>query len=197
MIKSCKKCRREGVKLLLKGERCLSTKCAIVKRPYAPGDHGQGMRNKMSEYGKQLREKQKARKIYGMNEGQFKNYVMKANTMIGNKTENIMRLLETRLDNVVARLGYVASRSTAKQLVTHGLFKVNDRRVKTPSYIVKAGDIISPVRPSMFKEVALNSALSWLEADSKNLTAKIKHLPTREEIDTPINENLIIEYYSR
>ncbi|MCX6808725.1 MAG: 30S ribosomal protein S4 [Candidatus Berkelbacteria bacterium] len=197
MIKACKKCRREGEKLLIKGERCLSAKCAMVKRPYIPGDHGQGFHGKMSEYGKQLREKQKARRIYNIGERQFKSYVTKANTMLGNKTENLMRLFEVRIDNVIARIGFANSRSDARQMVSHGLFMVNKKRVKTPSYQLKMSDIVEPINPNHFKETSLSTAVTWLEADSKKLTVTVKHLPVREEIDTNINENLIIEFYSR
>lgn len=185
------------MKLLLKGERCLSSKCSVARRAYAPGDHGQGFRGKMSEYGKQLREKQKARRIYGIDESQFKSYVQKANIMLGNKTENLMRLLETRLDNLVYRLGFASSRSQARQMVSHGLFQVNGRKAMTPSYLVKAGAIISAKKPEMFKEVDLNKSIIWLDTDDKKKAGTLKHLPTREEIDTPINESLIIEFYSR
>lgn len=197
MLQACKKCRREGVKLSLKGEKCLSAKCPVVKRPYAPGDHGQNFRSKMSEYGKQLREKQKARRIYGMGEAQFRGYVTLAETLAGNKTENMMQLLETRLDNVVHRVGFASSRSEARQMVSHGLFTVDAKKVNIPSYRIKSGQIIAPKHPERFKEFSLNSALSWVDSDSKKLNATIKHLPSREEIDTPVNENLIIEFYSR
>lgn len=197
MINPCKKCRREGEKLSLKGERCLSPKCAMVKRAYAPGDHGQGFRGKMSEYGKQLREKQKAKRIYNINESQFKAYVLKANKMIGNNTENLMRLLETRIDNIVNRIGLAGSRSSARQIVSHGHLIVNDHRVLTPSFQVKAGDVIRAKKPEMFKDLAVNTSVSWLDVDAKKMTATVKHLPLREEIDTPINESLIIEFYSR
>jgi small subunit ribosomal protein S4 len=197
MIKACKKCRREGSKLLLKGDKCLGEKCVMIKRPFPPGDHGQNFRSKMSEYGKQLREKQKARKIYNVSEGQFRGYVTKATTLVGNKSENLMKLLETRADNIVARLGYATSRSAARQMVSHGLFKVNDHRIKTPSYRMKAGDVIAPVTPNDFKEVSLNTAVTWLEVDNKKMSGTVKHIPVRDEIDTPINESLIIEFYSR
>lgn len=197
MIKDCKKCRREGVKLSLKGEKCLSAKCPVVKRPYAPGDHGQNFRGKISEYGKQLREKQKARRIYGIGEAQFRSYVKLAETLIGNKTENLMRLVETRLDNVVHRLGFARSRAEARQMVSHGLIVVNGRKVTIPSYRVKAGQIITPKHPEKFAEITLNTAVSWLDADTKKLSGTIIHLPSRDEIDTPVNESLIIEFYSR
>lgn len=197
MLDACKKCRREGMKLLLKGERCLSSKCAVTRRSYAPGDHGQSFRGKLSEYGRQLREKQKARRIYGIGESQFKRYASKANTMVGNKTENLMRLLELRIDNLVYRMGFASSRSQARQFVSHGLFTVNGRRVTTPSYQVKVGSIIKPKKDQLFKEISLNKSINWLDAEQKTLSGTLKHLPTREEIDTPINESLIIEFYSR
>ena len=197
METACKKCRREGVKLVLKGDRCMSAKCAMVKRPYAPGQAGHNFQRKMSEYGKQLREKQKAKRIYDINETQFKNYVTKANTMAGNKTENLMQLLETRIDNVVLRSGFAPSHSKARQLVAHGLFLVNGKIVYTPSLQVKAGDVVEPKKKTAYAETTLNGALSWFDVDNKKMTSTIKHLPAREEIDTPINESLIIEYYSR
>lgn len=197
MLKACKKCRREGEKLLIKGERCLSPKCALTKRAYAPGDHGQGFHGKVSEFGRQLREKQKARRIYGISEGQFSKYVGKANTMIGNKSENLMRLLETRIDNVIYRLGFASSRSSARQMVSHGLFNINGKKVSTASLIVKASDVIVPKKKEMFKDITLNSSFTWLEVDTKKLEGSVKHLPVRDEIDTPINESLIIEFYSR
>lgn len=197
MEKACKKCRRETIKLSLKGEKCLSAKCPVVKRPYAPGDHGQNFRSKLSEYGKQLREKQKARKIYGISESQFANYVKLADKLTGNKTENLMRLVETRLDNVVFRLNFAVSRSQARQMVSHGLFTVNGRKVTIPSYRIKQNDVIVPKHTDNFKEVTLNTAVLWLEGDTKKCAGTVKHMPTREEIDTPINESLIIEFYSR
>lgn len=197
MIKACKKCRREGEKLLIKGERCLTPKCAITKRPYAPGDHGQGFHGKVSEFGRQLREKQKARRIYGISEGQFSKYVKKADTMVGNKSENLMRLLETRIDNVVYRLGFASSRSLARQMVSHGLITLNGRKVGTASLIIKANDVIAPKKKDNFKEISLNTSLTWLDADTKKLEGTVKHIPVRDEIDTPINESLIIEFYSR
>jgi small subunit ribosomal protein S4 len=196
MLKDCKKCRREGIKLMLKGEKCLSIKCPFTKRPYAPGDHGQNFRGKLSEYGKQLREKQKTKKIYGVAEVQFSNYVSLANKMTGSNTENLMRLLETRVDNIVYRLGFASSRSQARQLVSHGHFNVNNKNITIPSYRVSIGDEIAAKKVSMFKDLSLNTAVTWLETDKK-MNIKVKHLPTRDEIDTPINENLIIEFYSR
>lgn len=197
MIKDCKKCRREGIKLSLKGEKCLSAKCPVIKRPYAPGDHGQNFRSKLSEYGKQLREKQKARRIYGIGEVQFRSYVRLADKLTGNKTENLMRLLEARLDNIVYRLGFADSRAQARQMVSHGLFKVGDRKVTIPSYRLKPGQNIQPKHPEKFKDISLNASVLWLDVDSKKLVGTVKHLPSREEIDTPVNESLIIEFYSR
>jgi small subunit ribosomal protein S4 len=197
MNDACEKCRREGEKLLLKGEKCLGPKCTLIKRPYAPGQHGQGFRKKVSEYGRQLREKQKARRIYGISESQFSNYVKRANGMTGNNSENLVRLLETRADNVVYRLGFASSRAMARQFVSHGLFNIDGHKVKTPSILVHEGASIEPRKKTMFKETTLNSAITWLDIDAKKLTGVVKHLPVRDEIDTPIQESLIIEFYSR
>lgn len=197
MLKACKKCRREGEKLFIKGDKCLSPKCVIIKRAYAPGDHGQSFKGKQSEYGKQLREKQKARRIYGIMEAQFRKYVGEAEKLEGNSSANLMKLLETRVDNLIYRTGFTSSRSDARQQASHGMFNVNGKKVRIPSYRLKAGDILSPIKNDRYKEVTLSSSLSWIEVDGKKMTATIKHLPSREEIDTNINENLIIEFYSR
>ena len=197
MLKACKKCRRESEKLMLKGERCASPKCAMIKRPYAPGQHGQSFHGKISEYGKQLREKQKARRIYGMGENQFSLYAEKADKLEGNTAENLMTLLETRLDNVLYRLGFASSRSAARQFASHGLFAVNGRRVTIPSFLVKAGDKIDPLKKEMFKDVKSANIPLWMTFDSKKLSATITHIPSREEINTTVNESLIIEFYSR
>jgi len=197
MLEACKKCRREGEKLLLKGDRCMTPKCAVARRSYAPGEHGQSFRGKVSEYGRQLREKQKARRIYGIGESQFRRYVQSAETETGNKSENLMRLLETRIDNVVYRLGFASSRSQARQFVSHGLFRVNGKRVTIPSYLLKAGDLVAPKKEAKFKETSLNTAITWLEPEKKKIAGTVKHMPVRDEIDTPINESLIIEFYSR
>lgn len=197
MLNGCRKCRREGVKLILKGERCLSAKCAVTRRSYAPGDHGQGFQRKLSEYGKQLREKQKAKRIYGINETQFASYVEKAQKLTGDKTVNLMRLLESRVDNIVYRLGFASSRAQARQLVSHGHFAVNDHKITIPSVLIKAGDSLKPNKTTEFKDISINKSVSWLDVDAKKLVASMKHEPTREEIDTPVNESLIIEYYSR
>ncbi|NLP37148.1 MAG: 30S ribosomal protein S4 [Firmicutes bacterium] len=200
----CRQCRREGVKLYLKGERCYTEKCAIDRRSYAPGQHGQ-RRRKLSEYGLQLREKQKARRIYGVLEGQFRKYFREATRRKGIAGENLLQILESRLDNIIYRLGFALSRPEARQLVKHGHFAVNGRKVNIPSYQVRPGDVIS-VRESSknkgrFKELAEltrnQGTMEWLEVDSENLTGKVIRLPSREEIDSPIAEHLIVELYSR
>ena len=182
---------------MLKGERCLSPKCAVVRRSYAPGEHGQGFRGKVSQYGKQLREKQKAKRIYGIDEGQFARYVTEAEKYVGNRSEGLMQLLEMRLDNVIYRLGFASSRAQARQYASHGLFTVNGKSVTIPSFQLKVDDVVTPKVTKLFKELPLNQANIWLEADSKKLSGKVLHRPSREEIDTPINESLIIEFYSR
>lgn len=199
---NCRLCRREGQKLFLKGERCYSAKCAIEKRNYAPGQHGQS-RKKVSEYGLQLREKQKAKRFYGLQETQFRNLFDKAARKTGITGENLLILLETRLDNVVFRLGFASSRKEARQLVNHGHFKVNGRKVNIPSYEVKAGDVITVKEKSTnspkFKEVKEMTITvpSWLTVDVEKLEGKILSVPTRAEIDTPVAEHLIVELYSK
>ena len=199
---NCKLCRREGQKLFLKGERCYSSKCAIERRNYAPGQHGQA-RKKMSEYGVQLREKQKAKRFYGVQETQFRNLFDKAAKKSGKTGENLMILLETRLDNVVFRLGFAASRKEARQLVTHGHFTVNGKKVTIPSYEVKAGDVIKVKEKSAsspkfkeIKEMAI-TVPSWMTVDVEKLEGKVVAMPRREDIDTPIAEHLIVELYSK
>ena len=199
---NCRLCRREGQKLFLKGDRCYSSKCAIDRRYYAPGQHGQG-RSKISDYGLQLREKQKAKRFYGLQETQFRNLFDKAVRKQGITGENLLVLLETRLDNVIFRLGFASSRKEARQLVTHGHFRVNGRKVNIPSYTVKPGDTIS-VKPKStnspkFKEVKEMSITvpSWIAVDVEKLEGKILSIPTRDEIDTPIAEHLIVELYSK
>ena len=198
----CRQCRREGVKLFLKGERCLTEKCAVERRSYPPGQHGRG-RIKQSEYLLQLREKQKARRYYGVLEKQFRSYYEKASRRQGITGEELLRLLEMRLDNVVYRLGFAASRAQARQLVRHGHFFVNGRRVNIPSYQVRADDIVS-LRPGAAGEAAVRSATdltasvaNWLQADHDNLTGKVLRMPDRDEIDTPVQEQLIVELYSK
>jgi len=189
MIEACKKCRREGEKLMLKGDKCMSPKCTMVKRPYAPGQHGQSFRGKLSEYGKQLREKQKARRIYGVSETQFALYAKKADSMAGNTAENLLKLLETRIDNVVYRLGFASSRSQARQFVSHGLFRLNGKKTTIPSLLVKVGDKIGPAKKEMTAGRDSASSLTWLDIDTKKTEGIVKHIPTREEIDTTINES--------
>ena len=198
----CRNCRREGMKLFLKGERCLTEKCAIERRSYPPGEHGRG-RIKQSEYLLQLREKQKARRYYGLLEKQFRNYYEKAAQRSGITGENLLRLLETRLDNVVYRLGFAASRAQARQLVRHGHFLVNGRRVNIPSYQVKPGDVVqmrdaSPAQQVVRDATDLTASVApWLEADHEGLTGRVLKLPERAEIDTPVQEQLIVELYSK
>jgi small subunit ribosomal protein S4 len=198
----CRQCRREGIKLFLKGERCLTEKCAIERRSYPPGEHGRG-RIKQSEYLLQLREKQKARRYYGLLEKQFRNYYEKASKQQGITGEVLLRMLALRLDNVVYRLGFAASRSQARQLVRHGHFQVNGRRVNIPSFQVRPDQIIS-VRPGSSAEQVIRDATDltasvapWLQADHDNLTGKVLRAPERTEIDTPVQEQLIVELYSK
>lgn len=199
---SCRLCRREGQKLFLKGERCYSGKCAIDKRPYAPGQHGQG-RKKTSDYGLQLREKQKAKRFYGVLETQFRNYFEKAARKPGITGENLLVMLETRLDNAVFRLGMGASRKEARQLITHGHFTVNGKKADIPSYAVKPGDVIKVKEKSFsspkFKEMREMSVTvpAWLSVDIDKLEGKIISYPRREEIDVPVKEQLIVELYSK
>ena len=198
----CKQCRREGMKLFLKGERCLTEKCAVERRSYPPGEHGRG-RIKQSEYLLQLREKQKARRYYGLLETQFRTYYEKANRQGGVTGENLLRLLETRLDNVVYRLGFAASRAQARQLVRHGHFAVNGRRVNIPSYGVtprrrRDPQVRLPAEQVVRDATDLTAAVApWLQADHEGLTGKVLKWPEREEIDTPVAEQLIVELYSK
>ena len=198
----CKQCRRENMKLFLKGERCLTEKCAVERRSYPPGEHGRG-RIKQSEFLLQLREKQKARRYYGLLEQQFRNYYEKASQRTGVTGENLLRMLETRLDNVVYRLGFAASRAQARQLVRHGHFNVNGRRVNIPSYQVKPDDVINVADASSAQQVIRDatdltaSVAPWLQADHDALTGKILKWPERAEIDTPVQESLIVELYSK
>ena len=198
----CKQCRREGMKLFLKGERCLTDKCGVERRAYPPGDHGRG-RMKQSEYRLQLREKQKARRFYGVLEGQFRTYYDKASRQPGVTGENLLRLLETRLDNVLVRLGFASSRRQARQLVRHGHWTVNGRRVDIPSYHVRPGEVLA-FKPGSGAETVvrdstelISSVPAWLEADHDSLTAKVLRLPDRDEIVTPVQEQLIVELYSK
>ena len=200
----CRLCRREGVKLFLKGERCYTDKCAIDRRAYPPGQHGQG-RKRASEYGLQLREKQKARRVYGVLEKQFRSYYQEAARRKGITGDMLLQLLELRLDNVVYRTGYASSRPEARQLVKHGHFLVEGRRVDIPSYQLKPGQSIALREKSAssqkFKELLEategKTLPAWLERDTAARTGRVLRAPTREEIDAPVTEQLIIEYYSR
>ena len=200
----CRICRREGDKLFLKGDRCYSDKCAIARRAYAPGQHGQG-RKKNSEYGTQLREKQKAKRYYGLLEGQFYHYFELAEKMSGMTGENLLKVLESRLDNVVYRAGFAMSRPEARQLVSHAHFTVNGKKVNIPSYRVKPGDVVAITEKSMsnekFKAVleanASRPALNWLSLDKAKGQVTIVNLPERSEIDLQVEEHLIVELYSK
>ena len=201
----CKLCRREGQKLFLKGERCYTGKCAVARRAYAPGQHGQARNKKQSEYGRQLRTKQYARRYYGVLESQFRHYFEMAEKMPGVTGENLLRLLDSRLDNVVYRLGFASSRAEARQLVSHGHFSVNGRRVNIPSYLVKVGQTVSMNDGSRQKDkmkaiVEANGSRpipKWLDLNRDALAAKVVASPEREDIDLPIEETLIVELYSR
>ncbi len=200
----CKLCRREGMKLFLKGDRCYSDKCAFDRRPYPPGQHGQA-RIKFSEYGLRLREKQKVRRIYGTLERQFRKYFAGADRMKGVTGENLLSLLERRLDNVVYRLGFATTRAEARQLVLHGHLLVNGKRVNIPSFVAKVGDKVSireksrtiPRLKESVEGAERRGQISWLELDKANFTGTMKTLPVREEITLPISEQLIVEFYSR
>jgi len=201
---SCKLCRREGQKLFLKGERCYGGKCALGRRAYAPGQHGQA-KKKMSEYGMQLREKQKAKRFYGVLESQFRKYFEMAARKKGITGELLLQTLETRLDNVVYRMGYGSTRAEARQLVNHGHFEINGRRVNIPSYLVKVGEDIK-VSDKAKKSVRFKEILDitgskvvpkWIEVDQENLTGKMVAMPSREDIDLPVQEHLIVELYSK
>jgi len=204
----CRLCRREGEKLYLKGARCLSPKCAIEKRNFPPGQHGkegQFRRNRSSDYLLQLREKQKARRVYGVLEAQFRRYYRQALKSRGVTGQVMLQMLERRLDNVVYRLGFASNRAQARNLVTHGHFNVNGRRTDVPSLIVEPGDVVE-VRPGSqrrpyFRDLKASdearSVPSWLSAETATLTGKVVRLPAREEIDANLNEQLIVEFYSR
>ncbi|HXF63249.1 MAG TPA: 30S ribosomal protein S4 [Caldilineaceae bacterium] len=203
----CKLCRREGQKLFLKGERCLTPKCAIERRNYPPGEHGKkaSFRRKVSDYGMQLREKQKARRIYGVMEKQFRRYFREASRRKGMTGATLLALLESRLDNVVYRLGFADSRSQARQLVRHGHFEVNGRKTNIPSYIVNVGDTIAVRANSRdkayFKDRAQlmesSKVPGWLSLNLMNMSGTVQAEPGREDIEIPLNEQLIVEYYSR
>jgi len=200
----CRLCRREGVKLFLKGDRCVSDKCALNKRASAPGQHG-AARKQVKEYGMQLREKQKAKRYYGVLEKQFLNNFKKADKMEGMTGENMLILLERRFDNVIYRMGMAESRKEARQLVLHGHFTINGKKVNIPSLTVKAGDVIALKETSRSSEKlkglidTLDTRITpkWLEVDKEQGTAKVAALPTREDIDFPFEEHLIVELYSK
>ena len=200
----CRICRREGQKLFLKGSRCYSDKCSITRRNYAPGQNGQ-KKSKISEYGTQLREKQKTKAFYGVGEKQFRRYFDMASTSKGKTGEVLLQILESRLDKVVYRLGFASSRAQARMLVTHGAFEVNGHKVDIPSYLVKAGDVIA-VREIRKDNGAIKIAVeengsrpvpAWLEKDQEKLSGKVVTLATREDIDLPVEEHLIVELYSK
>ncbi|MEK8090486.1 30S ribosomal protein S4 [Thermithiobacillus plumbiphilus] len=200
----CRQCRREGGKLFLKGEKCFSDKCPVEKRAYAPGQHGQ-RRSRTSEYGTQLREKQKVRRIYGVLEGQFRRYYQEADRSRGVTGETLLQLLERRLDNIVYRLGFGASRAEARQIVRHDHVLVNGRKVNIPSYLVKAGDVVEVAEKakSQLRIKASSDATEsrgypeWVEVDAKALRGTIKALPVRSDLPAEINESLIVELYSK
>ena len=200
----CKLCRREALKLFLKGDRCFSVKCALEKRNYPPGEHGQ-RRSKPSDYGLQLREKQKMKRIYGILERQFRTYFKMAERQKGVTGENLVRLLEQRLDSVVHRLGFGSSRAQARMLIGHGHIRVNGRRVTIPSYLVRAGDVVEIAQASRDREaikVALEGAKkrrvpSWLELDAANFKGMVRNLPSKDEMAIPVQEQLVVALYSK
>jgi small subunit ribosomal protein S4 len=203
----CKLCRREGEKLFLKGERCMSPKCAIERRPYAPGSHGRRsqFRRRESNYALQLRAKQKARRVYGVLERQFRRYFREAERLRGLTGTNLLVILESRLDNVVYRFGFAMSRPQARQIVRHGHVEVNGGKVNIPSYLVKPGDVVA-IRPTsrkkgMIQDIALDlehrAVPDWLSRDEQSLSGRVLSMPQRGDIDVAIDEQLIVEYYSR
>jgi len=202
---NCKLCRREGEKLFLKGARCMSDKCAVERRQYAPGQHGQGLRRKISPYGVQLREKQKVKRTYGLLERQFRNYFKKADKKIGVTGEILLQLLETRLDNLVYRLGFAPSRKSARQLVQHRHITVNDRIVNIPSFQVKPNQIIKVKEKSKnldlihsaLKEVGRGDEYPWLRLNKAALEGELLEVPQRTDIPLPVKEQLIVELYSK
>jgi len=201
----CRLCRREGMKLYLKGNRCFTDSCAIEKRNFAPGQHGKNRKSKVVGFGLQLREKQKVKRIYGLLEGQFRNYFEKAERQKGITGENLLLSLERRLDNAVYRLGFASSRAQGRQLVLHGHVRVNDRKVNVPSYQVKAGEVISINTKSQKISTMVQSlelvggrgVPSWLELDGTRFSAKVLTLPKRDDVNLPVQERLIVELYSK
>lgn len=201
----CRQCRREGEKLFLKGDKCYTVKCPVEKRAYPPGQHGQGRRRAISEYGLHIREKQKLRRVYGILERQFVRYYNLASSRKGVTGDNLLQILETRLDNVVYRLGFAASRPAARQLVMHGHITVNGKKVDIPSYSVRPGDDIStrerskniPSLRGSLEAASSRSVPEWLEMNFEQQTGRVVSIPTREQIDLKIQEHLIVEHYSR
>jgi small subunit ribosomal protein S4 len=201
----CRLCRREGMKLFLKGERCYTEKCAIEKRNFAPGQHGKTRKSKLAGYGVQLREKQKVKRIYGVLEDQFRRYFEQAERTRGITGETLLQLLERRLDNVAYRLGFATSRAQARQLVRHGHFTVNGRKVDIPSFSVKPGDVVSirqssrtnPAIVHALEEVKGRGVPEWLSFDQAAMSARVGSIPTREQINLPVQEQLIVELYSK
>jgi small subunit ribosomal protein S4 len=201
----CRLCRREGMKLFLKGERCYTEKCAIEKRNFAPGQHGKTRKSKLAGYGVQLREKQKVKRIYGVLEDQFRRYFEQAERTRGITGEILLQLLERRLDNVAYRLGFATSRAQARQLVRHGHFTVNGRKVDIPSFSVKPGDVVSirqssrtnPAIVHALEEVKGRGVPEWLSFDQAAMSARVGSIPTREQINLPVQEQLIVELYSK
>jgi len=201
----CKLCRREGVKLFLKGDRCFTDKCAVEKRAYAPGEHGQGRRSKLSEYGSQLREKQKLRRVYGVLERQFQTYFDRATRTDGITGEVLLQLLERRLDNGLYRMGFAPSRPAARQLVRHGHVRVNGRKVNIPSYRMRPGDVVGikdksqslPVVQEALKGAEMRPRVSYIDVDRAKLQATFLQIPSRADIPMPIEEQLIVELYSK
>ncbi|TFB12871.1 30S ribosomal protein S4 [Candidatus Marinimicrobia bacterium MT.SAG.4] len=201
----CKLCRREKEKLFLKGSKCTSSKCPVEKRAYVPGQHGQNRRSRLSDYGIQLREKQKIKRIYGLFEKQFRNYYKKADRMAGITGNNLILLLESRLDNIVYRLGFAPSRNAARQLITHRHFNVNGRIVNIPSYLTSEGDLIEvrdkakkmEVIHASMRRIKTENATPWLELDKANMLGKVIEIPEREQIPLEVKEHLVIELYSK
>lgn len=203
---ACRLCRRENTKLFLKGDKCTSDKCPLVRRAKAPGQHGASAgRKRVKEYGLQLREKQKARRYYGILEKQFNNYFEKADKKPGQTGENLLTMIETRLDNVVYRMGMADSRRQARQLVRHGHFQINGKKANIPSMLVKKGDVVSVKESSrksalikmLIENISGRSVPAWIEVDKENAVATIAALPTREDVDFPFEEHLIVELYSK
>lgn len=198
----CRLCRREGMKLYLKGDRCRTTRCAVERRQYPPGEHGERARRRVTEYGMQLREKQKVKRIYGVLESQFRRYFRLASRQKGMTGENLLRILESRLDNVVYRAGFASSRDHARQMVSHRHFTVNGRIVDVPSYLVKVGDVIA-ARDSIKEIVKANlerhgaETVPWLQVSASDLSVSVVDMPSREYIEIPVEEQLIVELYSK